>query len=122
MDLQNLTFEDVKKILKLLTDYIKNKTVNLSNKYKLERRRLFPKETRFNRMPEYMKLTSENLMQLQNSVMKLQGEQTQLMASFGLTQPKLAQFAGQLGPYMQELIFSNNITLEDTREHLQLKT
>ena len=58
MDLQNITFEDVKKILKLLTDYIKDKTVNLSNKYKFERRKLFPKESRFTRMPEYMKLTS----------------------------------------------------------------
>lgn len=61
-------------------------------------------------------------MQLQNSVMKLQGEQAQLMAKFGLSQQKLAQYAQQLGPFMQELIFSNNITLEDTRTHLKLKT
>lgn len=73
-------------------------------------------------MPEYMKQTSENLVQLQNTVMKLQGEQTNLMASFGLTQQKLAKYAQQLGPYMQELIFSNNITLEDTKTHLILKT
>ncbi len=58
IDLQNLTFEDVKKILKLLTDYIKEKTVVLSNKYKFERRKKFPKELRFVRMAEYMKLTS----------------------------------------------------------------
>ena len=50
--------------------------------------------------------------------MKLQGEQSQLMASFGLTQQKLAQYAQQLGPFMQELIFSNNISLEDTKTHL----
>lgn len=60
-------------------------------------------------------------MNLQNSIMKLQGEQTQIMASFGLNQAKLAKYANQLGPFMQELIFSSDIKLEDVKQSLQLK-
>lgn len=44
-------------------------------------------------------------MELQNMVMKLQQEQTQLMASIGLSQAKLSKYAHLLGQFMQELMF-----------------
>jgi hypothetical protein len=111
----------VKKIFKLLTDYIKEKTFALSNVYKTERRKRFPKEYRFARMPEYFKATVENISQLQNSIMQLQHEQTQLMASFGLTQNKLAQFGPQLAPLMNELLLSQDVSVDDVRAFLALK-
>jgi len=52
-------------------------------------------------MGEYLKFSSEGLMRLQQVIMQLQGEQGQLMASLGLNQASLAQYASQLGPFMQ---------------------
>jgi hypothetical protein len=43
--------------------------------------------------------------------MQLQNEQTQIMATLGLSQNSLARHAAQLGPFMQELVLDNNITL-----------
>ncbi len=55
--------------------------------------------------------------------MELQGEQTKLMALVGINQAKFAQFASQLGPFMQDLVFGNaEITLTDLKRSLELKT
>jgi hypothetical protein len=61
-------------------------------------------------------------MNLQQTVMQLQNEQSQLMSTFGLTQAKMAQFAQQLNPFMQSLMIDNTLTLEDTKAHFQLKS
>lgn len=73
-------------------------------------------------MPEYMRLAISNLTDLQQVVMQLQNEQTNLMAVFGLSQQKLMQFGPQLAPFMQQLVFDNDISLDDTKIHLALKT
>lgn len=44
------------------------------------------------------------------------------MASFGLNQQKISQYVSQLREFMQTLLYDENITLGDTRSHLQLKT
>lgn len=97
----NPSLEDIKKIFSLLAEYVKSKTIGVSGKYKAERRKRFPKEIRYSRIPEYFKETAESLVQIQNTLMKLQNEQGQIMASFGLTQASLARYAAQLGPFMQ---------------------
>lgn len=107
--------------------YVKSKTLAVAGKYKEERRKRFPKEARFTRMPEYMRETADSLMQIQNMMMQLQNEQGQIMASFGLNQGTLARYAAQLGPFMQELQLqeldlNGGISLENTRLYLQLKT
>jgi len=61
-------------------------------------------------------------MKLQQTIMQLQTEQTQLMTSLGITQAKLAPFSAQLGAFMQELVFDCDISLEDVKKSLQLKT
>lgn len=108
----NPSLEDIKRIFTLLTSYLKQKTVALSNMFKQNRRKLFPKESRFDRLPEYMRHSFEGIMQLQNAVMQLQNEQGQLLGSIGLTQAKLAQFGPQLAPFMQELILNSDISLD----------
>lgn len=57
-------------------------------------------------------------MTLQKKIMELQGEQTQLLALAGISQTKFAQYAAQLGPFMQELVFSSDIQLEDLKKSL----
>lgn len=97
------TFEDIKKIFRLITDFAKSKTLVLAAKYKADRRKRFPKEIRYTRMPEYMRETANGLMELQNVLLQLQNEQGQIMAAFGLSQQSMAKYAAQLGPFMQEL-------------------
>jgi hypothetical protein len=43
--------------------------------------------------------------------MDLQGEQTELISQVGFSQAQLAQYANQLGAFMQELVFGNDIPL-----------
>lgn len=86
-----------------MADYVKSKTLTIAGRHKVERRKRFPKESRFTRMAEYMRETAESLMQIQNTMMQLQNEQGQIMGSFGLNQQNLARHAAQLGPFMQEL-------------------
>jgi len=40
----------------------------------------------------------------------------------GISQAKFAQYAAQLGPFMQELIFSSDVSLEDLKRSLEIKT
>jgi hypothetical protein len=87
----------------LITDYIKSKTLAVSGKFKAERRKRFPKQTRFVRMPEYMRYTADSLAQIQNTMMQFQNDQAYIMNSFGLTQAGVAKHAAQLGSFMQEL-------------------
>lgn len=61
-------------------------------------------------------------MALQKKVMELQGEQTELLGLAGISQGKFAQYAAQLGPFMQELIFSSDVSLEDLKKSLEIKT
>lgn len=61
-------------------------------------------------------------MKLQQTVMELQTEQSQLMQSLGLSQATLARYAQQLGPFMQDLVFSNDISLEEVKTSINLKT
>jgi hypothetical protein len=103
VNMGDLSLEDVKKIFKLITEYVKSKTLSLTGKYKAERRKRFPKETRFSNISEYMKETAEGLMQIQGTLMHLQNEQGQIMAAFGLTQASMAKYASQLGAFMQEM-------------------
>ncbi len=72
VNLGDLNLEDIKKIFKLMADYVKSKTLAVAGKYKEDRRKRFPKEARFSRMPEYMRETAESLMQIQNIMMQLQ--------------------------------------------------
>jgi hypothetical protein len=67
VNMGDLSLEDVKKIFKLITEYVKSKTLSLTGKYKAERRKRFPKETRFSNISEYMKETAEGLMQIQGT-------------------------------------------------------
>jgi hypothetical protein len=116
------TLEDVKKVLSLLAEYVKNKTIQISSEIKVKRRKQFPKEMRYSRISEYLKATTEGLMKLQTVLSQMQGEQVQLMASVGLTQSKMAKYAHHLGAFMQEMIFDKTITLEDARTYVNLKT
>ena len=70
--MSNPSLEDIKKILKLLTNYIKSKTMVLNNKFKFERRKKFPHAKRFSDMGEYFRFASEGLTVLQNSIVDLQ--------------------------------------------------
>jgi hypothetical protein len=72
VNLGDLDIEDIKKIFKLMADYVKSKTLAVAGKYKEDRRKRFPKEARFSRMPEYLRETAESLMQIQNIMMQLQ--------------------------------------------------
>jgi hypothetical protein len=121
IDFANPTLEDIKRLFSLLTTYLKSKTMTLSEKCKQERRRLFPKGRRLDNLGEYMRVSSEGLMQIQQSVMQLQAEQTQILGTLGLTQAKIQQFGPQLAPFMQELITGTDITLEEAKLHFQLK-
>lgn len=96
--------------------------MNLSNRYKEERRKKFPKTKRFSNMGDYYQFSNEGLINLQNAIMTLQGEQQQLMAKIGINQASIAKYASQLGPFMQELIFDSNISIEDVRRSIEIKT
>ncbi len=122
MDLNNPSLEDIRRVFTLLTSYLKSKTVAISDKHKEERRRFFPKGTRLNRLMEYFKQSLESTMALQNSIMQLQQEQNNILTSLGLTQAKIAKYGPQLAPFMQELILNTDISLEQVRESLQIKT
>jgi hypothetical protein len=47
--------------------------MTLSNRFKEERRKRFPKAKRFSDMGEYYRFSNEGLMNLQNAIMALQG-------------------------------------------------
>lgn len=73
-------------------------------------------------MVEYFKFTSEGLLRLQRRIMELQHEQTDLIAQSGISQAHLAQYAPQLGQFMQELVFGSDIPLEDLKRSIAIKT
>lgn len=54
--------------------------------------------------------------------MDLQGEQTELISQVGISQVQLAQYANQLGAFMQELVFGNDIPLSDLKRSIGIKT
>jgi hypothetical protein len=91
----------MKKVFIMIAEYAKNKTAIITEKHKQERRKRFPKELRFARMPEYMREVSEGLMLLQNAMGQIQNEQNQIMASLGITQGVLTKYGQQLGSFMQ---------------------
>lgn len=122
INLNDPTLEDVKKVLSLLADYVKSKTLQISSEIKEKRRKQFSKEMRYTRTAEYLQATTEGLMKLNNVLTQMQGEQVQLMASVGLTQSKMAKYAHHLGAFMQEMIFDKTITLENARTYVNLKT
>lgn len=62
-----------------------------------------------------MRYASEGIMKLQNTVMQLQGEQGTLLQSCGLSQASLVKYGPQLGPYMQELVFSSQVNIDDVK-------
>jgi len=63
-------------------------------------------------MADYFRFSSEGLTTLQTSIIQLQKEQTELMAAIGINQSSIAKFGPQLGPFMQELVFDSDISLE----------
>jgi hypothetical protein len=71
---------------------------------------------------EYFRFTSNGLLDLQNTIMGLQAEQGQLMAMVGLNQAKVAQYAQHLGAFMQELVFDSDISIEEVKRSIELKT
>ena len=109
-------------MLRLLTNYIKDKTIHLNNQFKKDRRKKFPHEKRFSHMAEYFKFSNENLLSLQSAIMELQKEQTQLMAAIGVNQTTIGKFGPQLGPFMQELVFDSDITSSEVKKSIEMKT
>ena len=73
-------------------------------------------------MPEYFKFSNEGLNNLQNTIMELQKEQTQLMANIGISQAAIARHGPHLGAFMQELVFDTDVSIEDVRRSISLKT
>lgn len=122
IDLNNPSLDDIRRVFIVLTSYLKSKTVTLSNKHKEERRRLFPKDIRLNRLSEYFRQSLESTIALQNSIMQLQQEQNNVLTSLGLTQAKIAKYGPELAPFMQELILNTDITVEQVRENIKIKT
>ena len=116
------SFDDIKRILKVLTNYIKSKTMHLNNKFKFERRKKFPHEKRFSNMADYFRYSSEGLTTLQTAIIELQKEQTELMATIGVNQASIAKFGPQLGPFMQELVFDSDIDVEEVKKSIKMKT
>lgn len=115
------SLEDIKKVLTTLANYVKEKTMTLSNSFKEERRKKFPKSKRMSNMGDYYRFSSEGLNKLQTTIMQLQGEQQQLMAKIGINQASISKFGAHLGPFMQELVFASNISIEDVKKSLELK-
>ncbi len=73
-------------------------------------------------MHDYLRQVGEDFMLLQREVGDLQREQNRIMGSFGLNQQKISQYVAQLRDFMQTLLVDENITLGDTRAHIQMKT
>jgi hypothetical protein len=63
-------------------------------------------------MGEYLKYSSEGLMKLQQVIMELQNEQTQLLNTLGIEQTKFEQYAPELNQFMQSIIHDSSITVE----------
>lgn len=122
IDINNPSLNDIRRVFTVLTAYLKTKTVALSNKHKEERRRLFPKDIRLERLSEYFRQSLESTMALQNSIMQLQQEQNNILTSLGLTQAKITKYGPELAPFMQELILNTDITVEQVRESIKIKT
>ena len=118
----NPSLEDIKKILRMLTNYVKAKTMSLNNKFKQDRRKRFPHQRRFSDMADYFRFASEGLTSLQTSIVELQKEQTQLMAAIGVNQASIAKYGPQLGAFMQELVFDSEIDLNEVKKSIELKT
>jgi len=116
------TLGDVKKVLSLLTNYVKSKTMAFNNKFKAERRKKFPHEKRYSQMAEYFRFSNEGLNNLQTTIMELQKEQTQLMSSIGISQAAIARHGAHLGAFMQELVFDTSVSLDDVKRSIALKT
>lgn len=72
-------------------------------------------------MGEYYRFSNEGLMNLQNAIMALQGQQQNLMASIGINQAVIAKYAAELGPFMQELVFDSSISLEEVKKSIEIK-
>lgn len=73
INLADPSLDDIKRILTTLANHVKNKTMTLSNRFKEERRKRFPKAKRFSNMGEYYRFSNEGLMNLQNAIMAIQG-------------------------------------------------
>lgn len=58
VNMGDLSIEDVKKIFRLITNYVQSKTLALNTKHKIERRKRFPKEVRFTNIAQYLKETT----------------------------------------------------------------
>ena len=44
------------------------------------------------------------------------------MAAIGINQTTIAKFGPQLGPFMQELVFDSDISIEEVKKSINLKT
>ena len=73
-------------------------------------------------MGEYFRFSNEGLNNVQNTIMELQKEQTNLMASIGISQAAIAKHGAHLGAFMQELVFDTPVSVEDVRRSIALKT
>lgn len=73
-------------------------------------------------MGDYYRFSSEGLSNLQSEIMDLQKEQQKLMTMIGINQSMMAKYAAQLGPFMQELVFDTNISLDEVKKSIDLKT
>ena len=96
--------------------------MNLNNKFKHDRRKRYPHAKRFSDMAGYFRFASEGLTTLQTSIVELQKEQTQLMSVIGINQATIAKFGPQLGSFMQELVFDSDISVEEVKKSISLKT
>ena len=73
--MNNIPAEDMKKILKLISEHVKEKSSRIQNNIKQDRRKRFPKEIRLSRLPEYFKYTSDSFNNQKELTIQLQAEQ-----------------------------------------------
>lgn len=70
----NLTLEDVKKILKFSTETAKNQMLAITTEIKHDRRKRFPKNVRNNRFADYLQACVASVNELQRGLAQLQVE------------------------------------------------
>ena len=121
LDMNNIPAEDMKKILKLISEHVKEKSSRIQNNIKQDRRKRFPKEIRLSRLPEYFKYTSDSFNNQKELTIQLQAEQEQLISGLGLTPDYLRQFTSQNADFMKDLMLGKQFTLENTRIFMELK-
>jgi hypothetical protein len=59
---------------------------------------------------------------MQQVIMNLQDEQTKIMRGLGIDGSKYNEYAAELGPFMQTLVYDHTITLEQVKLSINLKT